>query len=212
MKHYEDETTLDEMASVLCHDLGSPSRALRQYLVMLKHARDQNDDAAMDKWLDRMSSVLDRLDERLDNVMSISQRGTATAHDGVDPSAQIEALSDAMDVSITIASTDTWPLSERESHTVLEEVLKNVRDHGGGQATIRMANGRLDCADTGPGVSCDPKDVFLVFRPVHPATSNNRGLGLARASQIVRNAGGVIRLSCPEDGGTITSIDFTNDR
>ena len=208
MKHYKDEVTLDDVAYVLCHDLGAPSRALRQYLVMLQHARATNDESAMDKWTARMGAVLDRLDQRLDDVLSVSRELKPTVENHIDPTSIIHELADQLGVQVTIESCKPWRLDTAASRIVLEELLKNVRDHGGGEAIIRATDTGLSCTDKGPGVSCDDRFVFLIFRPVHPADSNNRGIGLARVSRTIRAAGGELQLMCPDEGGTVARIDF----
>jgi signal transduction histidine kinase len=209
LKHYKDESTLGDLAHVLCHDLGAPSRALRQYLVMVQHAREKKDDEAITKWIDRMSSVLDRLDQRLDDVLSVSRASVNTPPSQTDPRIQFQEVAAELGIAIAVESSQVWPLSLEHSRVVATELLKNVRDHGGGAATIRATEAGITCSDEGPGITCEARDVFQIFRPVHPSTSPNRGLGLARVSHIVKNAGGSIRIHCPETGGTVVDINFS---
>lgn len=207
---YEDTVTAEQVARVLCHDIGSPARALRQYLAMLKQAQSENQKEQIDWTVERMTSALDRLDRVLDDYGSASQR--ATPGHTTDPTPFLIDIANDIGVAVTISNPlFKWPLDERDTATVIEEVVKNVRDHAAGPLHVSTFDRTVIFRDSGRGIDCDPEDLFLLFRPVHPAQSNHRGLGLARVKALLQSIRASIVLECFGPHGTQVLLQFASN-
>ena len=207
MTRFADNTTHQRLARVLCHDVGAPSRALRQYLVMLERAIERDQQDKITTTLGRMRTLLDRQDRLLDELVDIS--GQDDGCHRTDPTPHIRAIGATLGVQTDVPDTLTpWPLSEEATGAVITELLKNVRDHATGTVSVRGERNQARFVDEGSGIQCEPSDIFTPFRPVHPADSENRGLGVARVSRLLQSIGASLVFECPETGGTTAVLTF----
>ena len=68
----QDEASSTKLIHVLAHDLRGPARALRQYLVLLKQDMGHELSETSSRYTKRMQDILDRMDERLDALLSLA--------------------------------------------------------------------------------------------------------------------------------------------
>jgi signal transduction histidine kinase len=64
----------------------------------------------------------------------------------------------------------------------------------------------IEVADTGPGLSLDPEEVFRPFRTTKDRSGGNMGLGLPVSRRIIRAMGGELRAQNNESGGALFTI------
>jgi signal transduction histidine kinase len=70
----------------------------------------------------------------------------------------------------------------------------------------------IEVADTGPGLSLDPEEVFRPFRTTKDRSGGNMGLGLPVSRRIIRAMGGELRAQNIESGGALFTIVLPLDR
>jgi signal transduction histidine kinase len=64
----------------------------------------------------------------------------------------------------------------------------------------------IEVADSGPGLSLDPEEVFRPFRTTKDRSGGNMGLGLPVSRRIIRAMGGELRAQNMESGGALFTI------
>jgi signal transduction histidine kinase len=118
-------------------------------------------------------------------------------------------------LTLDVQSTGGTVLGSRESlRRLIVILLDNATKYTptGGAVRLRAERGRLEVADTGPGI--DPAEQPRVFDRFYRGTtarqnSSGSGLGLSIARTIVERHGGAIRVqSAPSTHGTIVEVEF----
>lgn len=191
---------------MLSHDLRAPARALRQYAILLNEelGDELKPDAA--RFMTRMGQVLDRMDHRLDAILTLSRFGSVRGRvERQDLSAIVRAAAAERGLAVTISETPAALADLGRVQWLAGELVGNVLAHAGEGATAAFDfdGERFWFKDTGAGIR-DPHldEVFMVFRPVpHPSTPH-LGMGLSCCSRIVRSLEGRMGVECPEGGGT----------
>jgi two-component system, OmpR family, sensor histidine kinase CiaH len=97
---------------------------------------------------------------------------------------------------------------------VLDAVLENVSEHGGGEAALSYLAGdghvTISVADRGPGLTAELRarvlEPFFRADPSRRRTRGGAGLGLALAASLAREQGGSLQLSDTPGGGLTVSI------
>ncbi len=85
------------------------------------------------------------------------------------------------------------------------------KDGGAGKITLSVSAGKIQIADSGPGVPAEMLD--SIFRPYVSMKSEGRGLGLFIARQLLEIDGGTLTVRESQQGkNSIFVIDLTAAR
>lgn len=207
-----DNCDYDALVYVLSHDLRAPARALRQYVILLTEELTGELSEPAERFMSRLGQVLDRLDGRLDAILTLSRFGRRRGEPKVIDLGQVmrDALG-ARDMVGTVSPTLPEVCADpTRAHWLIGELADNVRHHAGEDArlTFDFQDGRFEVRDDGNGIAERIHDeVFMVFRPVQHSDSGRAGMGLACVSRIVRSLGGTVGIELPDSGGTC--VHFT---
>lgn len=200
---------LDEFVSVVSHDLRNPLTVAQGWL-----------DAAYgdeeDEELQRVSDALDRMNEIIDDTLTLARQGQSVA--------EMETL------DITHLAGECWKMVEtgdaqlqideefrvrgdrdRLQH-VFENLFRNAVEHGGNDVTVTI--GTLDrkgfyVEDNGPGIPPDKREA--IFEPGHTTATGGTGFGLTIVKQIAEAHGWDIRVTEGTTGGArfeFTGVEF----
>ncbi|SDZ78398.1 Signal transduction histidine kinase [Haloplanus vescus] len=220
--HYDGAPAVDQVSSVISHDLRNPLDVAKAHL---QAARETGEQAHFES----VADAHDRMERIIRDVLTLT-RGDAV----VDPSDT---------VSIETAATDAWQSVDTERATlelsdslpavtadpdhvrrVFENLFRNSVEHGstdnrpqaddsvehGAETEVDEAEsdptvtvGALEdgfyVTDTGPGIPPDEFD--LVVEPGYSTREGGTGLGLAIVDRIVVAHGWDLTLTTAEDGG-----------
>ncbi|GGL25591.1 hypothetical protein GCM10009037_06500 [Halarchaeum grantii] len=216
---------LDDLASVISHDLRNPLTVARGYVDLLREDGDADDErlAAVQRSLDRMDRIvgetltLARSGRVIDDPEPVdlgeyarhcwANVSTGSATLTVDTSAVIVAdpgrlehlLENLFRNAVEHGSTGS------PSHTP-----ENAVEHGGSDVHVRVGtlDGGFYVADDGRGIPEADRDD--VFEPGYTTTEGGNGFGLAIVEQIVDAHGWEIRLAEADGGGArfeITGVE-----
>ncbi|MFC7071786.1 GAF domain-containing sensor histidine kinase [Halovenus rubra] len=209
---------LEKFASVVSHDLRSPLTVAELRLEMLRQECDS-------EYIDDIDQALDRMDQLLENLLSLARAG--------------EAVRDPEPVELARVAKNCWETLEsgRDTLTVdadlilladaiqvrqlLENLLKNAMEHGSNapeeehqddNTAVRITIGTLDngfyIADDGTGIPPEKRDD--VFESGYSTDTDGTGFGLSIVMDIVEAHGWDIAVTESVDGGArfeITGVD-----
>ena len=202
--------TMGEMAAQLAHEIRNPLVAIGATLEYvagdLEEGRDVRENIA------DVRKEISRIDMILKAYLSLAARhGSSLAV--VDLAQVVEDASKILDGSRK-STGKTFTSLVPEGSTVLADVdglrhvffnlLLNAMEAlpWGGEVTCSSTVGpdqvTLNVEDTGPGLSCDPRECFQTF---FTTKKNGTGLGLTVCRKIVEAHGGTVRLENREEGG-----------
>jgi PAS domain S-box-containing protein len=189
---------LDRFTGVVSHDLRNPLQvaAARIELAQEECASEQLVDAA---------NALERMDTLVEDLLTIARGGKQVT----DP--DTVSLADAIRDCKRSVETDGAELIVETDRTIradasrlkqiLENLIRNAVDHGGGSVTVRI--GELDdgfyVADDGPGIP--PDERADIFEAGYSATEDGTGFGLNIVREIVDAHGWTVRVTEGSDGG-----------
>jgi len=218
----EDRKTDREISDLLlraCHDLRTPSRAVRTYseLILKDGAAGRN--AEMEHRLGFLVDGARKIDVILDGLVNYSLALQ------IDPAGfqrvRMDILLRGVLMKVGVAlreaggEVEAGELPEvtgqHERLTqLMEQLLRNAIEHRGEAAPrIQVEAMRQDNAwqftvhDNGPGIDADYLErIFLPFERLHKTAQSGAGMGLATCRAIVERHGGRIHAEAPAGGGT----------
>jgi PAS domain S-box-containing protein len=227
VKHRERELErqrdrLDEFASVLAHDLRGPLSVADGYRELL--ALDVDDER-----LDEIGHAHDRMDELIDDVLSLAREGDRDVETqpvsiaDVARSAQ-SAVDLPDDVTVELDGDATVDADPSRLRRVFENCFRNSVEHGstgnraqsgdgaeqgGSTTTIRVivTEDGFAVADDGEGVPADVRDGLFEYGV---SDGDGTGIGLAVVREIVAAHGWSVRCTESESGGArfeVTTVD-----
>ncbi|MFB6281001.1 MAG: PAS domain S-box protein [Haloferacaceae archaeon] len=195
---------LNEFASVVSHDLRNPLQLADGRLEL---AREECDS----EHLAPIADALDRMDRIIGDLLVLAREG-----EGIGPTEPVAVrevvesawalVSDAAEGADLRYREEGPPLPEVEAdrdrlHRLLENLLRNAIDHGGGDVTVTV--GGLDdgfyVEDDGPGIPADERDA--VFDAGYSTAEDGTGFGLNIVSRIADAHGWTVRAVEGADGG-----------
>ena len=198
---------LDEFASVVAHDLRGPLSVADGYRELL--AMDVDDER-----LDEIGNAHARMDELIDDVLSLARQGECDVDArpvsiaDVARSAQSAVeLPDAVTVELDgDATIDADPSRLRR---VFENCFRNSVEHGESTTTIRVAvlEDGFAIADDGEGVPADARDDLFEYGV---SDGDGTGIGLAVVREIVAAHDWSVRCTESDAGGArfeVTTVD-----
>ena len=214
VEHLRDTLNYDELVYVLSHDLQAPSRNLRQYVYMLQQETQDAELTPMaEKFIGRLTDVLDRMDTQLAALLTLSRFGRASGSMAdVDVAPLVERAMADRGLEGTVSQDMPGIQADYERvEWLFHQLLDNVVHHGGEGATVSVSyeDGQYWIRDTGLGIAPRVRhEVFTIYRPVQRPDSERKGIGLPCVSRIMRSLGGSIGIDCPSDGGAHVWLKF----
>ncbi|MFB6102194.1 MAG: ATP-binding protein [Haloplanus sp.] len=174
---------LDQFASVVSHDLRNPLNVAQGNLTLAQGEYE-------DDRLDRVAEALDRMDELIDDVLSLARTG--------------RAVSEFTAVDLRSAAEDAWETTDTEGATLrfedalgtvqgdesrlvqmFENLFRNAVEHGAADGSATVTVGRTDdgfyVEDDGQGIPEAERE--QVFETGYSTADGGTGFGL----NIVRN-------------------------
>ncbi|WP_435099476.1 ATP-binding protein [Halarchaeum sp. P4] len=195
---------LDELASIISHDLRNPLTVAQSYVDLL---REDIDAAERTERLETVARTLERMERIVEETLTLARSGRVI--DDPEPVAIAaharqcwENVSTA-DATLTVESSTVVVADPSRLAHLFENLFRNAVEHGGDDVTVRvgaLADGDgFYVADDGPGVGPEERDV--VFEPGYSSSETGSGFGLAIVTQIVDAHGWEIRLTDADGEG-----------
>lgn len=197
---------LDEFASVVSHDLRNPLGVARGRISL---AREDGDLAH----LAPAARSIDRSLELIDDLLSLARAGREIGGLDAIPLAAVirgcEAQVDGAAVS-PVGDLPTVRADRSRLGTLLENLLRNAVEHGGGDVSIAVGglDGGFYVEDDGVGIPADDRDA--VFDVGVSSNADGTGFGLSIVAQIADAHGWDVRVTDGSDGGArfeITGVE-----
>jgi signal transduction histidine kinase len=189
---------LEQVASILAHDLESPIElakgALRTY-------REDGDES----YGDTAMRALDRLNTIVADVLSLARQGG-----GVEETSEVDLGPAARQAWTTVATGDTTLVTERAPTVeadrtrvlrLLENLFDNAVRHGDAdEVAVRAAADGFCVVDDGAGI--DEAVADSAFEAGVSTAESGSGLGLTIVEDIAAAHGWTVEIGASEDGGT----------
>jgi len=217
-------TSLDEFAHVVSHDLTEPLTTVSLYAQTLNARYSGKLDRAGRGLLGRMLEVVDQMEDRIQAVLAYAEVHMETpAHEPVDSAEAVSDALKALDASITATGArvicSELPIVlghpghvQQLFQNLLSNAIKFAPDGRRPRVDVsaRREGGAWHFAvsDNGPGIG--PEDLGRIFKPFERVGDGSRpghGIGLAVCRNIVELHGG--RIWVDSDVGVGTTFHFT---
>jgi PAS domain S-box-containing protein len=222
----EKMQALGTMAGGVAHDFNNLLTAILGSLELA--LRRNNGDARLQRLLENATMAAERGTTLTQRLLTFSRQRDLALR-SVEANELIHEMQDLILRSIGggIAvledlAADLWPahVDPDQLELALLNLCINARDAMEGQGALTLLTRNLvvgpedgpDLApgayvsiavqDTGPGIP--PEVIARVFEPFF--TTKPTGLGLSMVYGLAQQAGGVVRVTCPEGGGTVVEI------
>jgi PAS domain S-box-containing protein len=189
---------LEELASVVSHDLRNPLNVAQG---RAKLARDGSDSVH----LDAVVHALDRMEALVDDLLTLAREdGAVEGTEPVDLRRAVEGCWRTVDTARATLITDTGRVVRADSirlQQLLENLLRNAVEHGGDGVTVRVGDlpDGFYVADDGPGVPLEARE--RVFQSGYSTREDGTGLGLAIVREVALAHGWTVTVTESADGG-----------
>ncbi|WP_299331131.1 PAS domain S-box protein [Haloplanus sp.] len=196
---------LDEVASIVSHDLRNPLKTANGRLELAMEDCDSEHLAHVDRALDRMGALTE-------DLLTLARSGDTVAdHEPVDFEAVAKDCWRTVGTahSTLTARADRMMYADRSRlKQVFENLIRNAVEHGGDDVTVTV--GELDngfyVEDDGPGIPEERRDE--VFSAGYSTSQEGTGFGLSIVRQIAEAHGWDVRVTDGADGGA--RFEFAN--
>ncbi|MFB6187710.1 MAG: PAS domain-containing sensor histidine kinase, partial [Halobacteriaceae archaeon] len=200
---------LEKFASVVSHDLKSPLNVAEGYIDLAKAESDS-------EYLDAVSDALDRMEELIDDVLTLAREGQVVEEpEPVDIGQLVETSwknVETGNATFRCKTEGTIRADQSRVQQLLENLIKNAIDHGGSNVTITI--GDIDSngfyiEDDGPGIP--EEDPEQVLESGYSTTEKGTGFGLSIVQEIVAAHGWDLSITESKTGGArfeITGVEF----
>jgi signal transduction histidine kinase len=194
----ETNEQLELLASTISHDLRNPLSVAEGYLQIAQ------DEAGIEE-LDKVESAHDRMEEIIDEVLTLARAGKQIDELEAVPMgptvkrAWENVTTDAADLSVGIDRTVM--ADPTMVYHIFENLFRNAVEHGGGDVTVTVGGleDGIYVEDDGTGIPPDERED--VFDAGYSKTSGGTGFGLSIIKQIVTAHGWEIHVTESADGG-----------
>jgi signal transduction histidine kinase len=181
--HQDDRDRLEEIASVLSHDVRNPLSVAQGYLELAQddHERDH---------LNQVAVAHARIEELLDDMIALARTGDRIGE--LAPVEFREAVEwawmtvDTNDAELVVGDSAAILADESSLCQLLENLFRNAVDHGGPTVTVRVGcfeDGGFYVEDDGPGIPRDKRE--HVFGYGYSSMEDQTGFGLSIVQRIV---------------------------
>ncbi|RNJ27361.1 sensor histidine kinase [Halosegnis longus] len=196
----EQNRRLEEFAAVAAHDLRNPLNILEGYIDLAREEEDVSYLAETDEPLERARLVVQDL-LALGRNMDIVTEPEPVEFDPLVESV-VERVAD--DETLAHDPVGTVVASPSRLERLLENLVENVRDHGGDRIEIGPRPGGFYVADDGPGIpESDRESVFEYDYSTH---REGPGLGLPLVASIAAAHGWEVEVHERDDGGARVEV------
>jgi len=215
---------LEQLASVLSHDLNSPLRAVGGFANLLAEDCADHLDEAGRRYVRHIVRGVDRMRALIDDLISYARVGAEDAtSEPVDCTEVMRTVGDAL--SLTLANTgaelsvgdlpvvsgpagDLFQLFSNLVGNALKFVAAGVHPRVAVDAHAEGEGWHLTVTDNGIGIEPDQRErVFRMFQRLHPAnTYDGTGIGLAICQKVVQRRGGRIWIEAAPQAGSVVHL------
>ncbi|SFG49226.1 PAS domain S-box-containing protein [Halopelagius inordinatus] len=197
---------LEEFARVVSHDLRNPLNVAQGYLELLADIVEDETAAA---YTDRIDGAHGRMNELIEDVLSLARRGEVV--DDPEPTALAAAAASAWEAVAPAGELDvrtgaaTVLADEGRLRALLENLFSNAEEHGRDERAVTVTVGLLDggdgfyVADDGPGVP--ESDRERAFEPGQTTAEDGTGFGLVIVRRIAEAHGWSVSVTDAATGG-----------
>ena len=200
---------LDRFASIVSHDLRNPLEVARGHLDLSE---------ADDEHLDRVAAMHERMDELLEDLLTLAREGdrmTDTERIELESlAAQCWQSVETDGATLDVAGTLSFGADPSGVQQLLENLYRNSVEHAAtaddSSVTIRV--GPLEdgffIEDDGPGIAPEIRD--RIFEPGFSTDETGTGYGLSIVAEIAESHDWTISVGESDDGGgrfEITGVD-----
>ena len=197
---------VDDLASVVSHDLRNPLSVASGYTQQLSRTLDAENNNARE-CVERVMSAHQRMEILIDNILALADSDESVENlEWVDFRDLCEQCLRNLPISehkVRI-NIEGEILSDRSRlGQVIENLVTNAITHGGDDVTVTI--GRTDggdgfyVADDGKGIPAEQRD--QIFQTGFSTCSDGIGLGLAIVYEVVQSHGWTINVTESTDGG-----------
>ncbi len=210
----EERAREERQLAATAHELRTPLAVLKAELEALADgvlAPDAANLKALVAEVDRIT----RLVEDLELLSVVAAGGLALRPVEVDLAGAVREVFDrVLPGSYRLVGEGTALADPDRLRQILWNLATNVQKYGGAWAEVRVAPGRIEVQDRGPGVP--PEEVERLFEPFYrrdPARPRGgSGLGLAVVRALARAMGGTVRARPGEEGGLVFELELPRSR
>jgi PAS domain S-box-containing protein len=215
-----EQTTLarlGEMAAVVAHEVKNPIAGIRGVLQVIgaRMPAESRDRAVISDVQER----LDTLNELLQDLLLFARpTEPRTTRAPIRPLVEDTVHHLKRDpgtgrLEVSVAGEDpVVSVDPAQFQRALLNLLINAGQAMNGEGRIQVAisarDGRCEIAvrDHGAGIPADVRE--RIFEPFFTTKHRGTGLGLPTAKRIIERHGGILRIECPEGGGTIVRMSL----
>jgi len=206
----EERAREERQLAATAHELRTPLAVLKAELEALADGV-LTPDAANLKALVAEVDRITRLVEELELLSVAAAGGLALAREPVELAPLVREVFDRVLPGRYRLEGEGVALADPDRlRQILWNLATNVARHGGGRAEVRVAPGRIEVRDYGPGVP--PEELERLFEPFYrtdPArTRGGSGLGLAVVRALAEAMGGEVRARPAEGGGLVFEVSL----
>ncbi len=211
--------TLGHLSAGIAHEIRNPLNSISLFAQVLKQR--QEGDVDVGNYSDKIISEIDRIDDLLIKLLSVSESSLAETA-AVDMSV---ALSDALadfssqfslqNVELKLRLSDNTPPIVANAADI-EQVFKNLIANAlqempdGGTLKVSMSFDEncvsIEFADSGAGIA--DEHLNRIFDPFFTTKPKGTGFGLSSVLRIVKNCHGRVAGGNRPEGGAVFSLEF----
>ncbi|MEL6496135.1 MAG: ATP-binding protein [Cyanobacteria bacterium J06623_7] len=217
--HTPPESSLEDLASTMVHDLQAPLRSLTMFTELLAREYQDNLDDKGKLYLNRISHSGLRMQTLIEDLLAYSRAGTGDqTWMTVDLNQTLERVQSDLQseiaeskAQIAIEELPQVFLNPREIHQVFQNLIENALKFSGDQPQIAISvtsharEWLFAVQDNGIGIESEfQTQIFEVFQRLHSAEDYpGSGMGLAICQKIIERYQGTIWVeSEPNQGST----------
>lgn len=190
---------LEEVLTVLSHDLRSPIQKAQGATELIKERGDPED-------FQRLDAAHAHLEQLVDEVLTLARQGEPVEHtELVDLRTLVGACWDRVrteDASLSVSKTLCVVADKRRLRSLIENLLSNAVRHSKDTVAVRIGRTGADgfyVEDDGPGIP--PDDREQVFDPGYTTAPVGTGFGLPIVKQVAEAHGWEVTVTESDDGG-----------
>jgi PAS domain S-box-containing protein len=190
---------LERITGALSHDIRSPLNVATGQADML--AREYDDDRFA-----VLETALDRIDDMLDDVLSLTRQGEWVRESGrvdIETAARKawETSVTAPHATLVVDNSGTIEADDHRVRELLENLFRNAVEHNDGPITVRVGrfNDGFYVEDDGRGIPADEREQVLEMG--YTDATDGTGFGLSIVDGIADAHGWDVRVTASDDGG-----------